>query len=304
MERASGPAIVCDGLTKHFGSVRAVEDLSFTVNRGEVVGFLGPNGAGKTTTIRMVLDIVRPTAGRVEVLGADPRRAGAALRGRIGYVPGDLTLYDRLSGWQLIELFAALRGVRDLTRYRELATRLDAQLDRPIGTLSRGNRQKLGVVQALAPEPDLLVLDEPTSGLDPIVQREFRTLVRDAADRGAAVFLSSHVLAEVQRIADRVAIIRSGRLVTIEPVAELEAKALRVIEIRFGERVPVAAFTGLAGVRELKVEGDLVRASVAGPVDALIKAAARFTVVSIAGHEADLEDVFLAYYAEVNDAAA
>ena len=301
---AMTPAIVCEGLTKHFGAVHAVDDMSFTVEPGEVVGFLGPNGAGKTTTIRMLLDIVRPTTGHVRVLGADPRRAGAELRRRIGYVPGDLALYERLTGYQLIELFAALRGVRDLGVYRSLAERLDVDLDRPIGTLSRGNRQKLGVVQALAPEPELLVLDEPTSGLDPIVQREFRALVREAVDRGAAVLLSSHVLAEVQRVADRVAIIRSGRLVAVDPVRELEAKALRVVEIRFGGRVPVSAFQGLPGVREVTVEGDLVRASVAGPVDALVKAAAQFTVESIAGHEADLEDVFLAYYTETADAVA
>ncbi len=296
-------AIVCDGLTKHFGRVRAVDDLSFTVEPGEVVGFLGPNGAGKTTTLRILLDIVRPTAGAVQVLGEDPRRAGAALRARIGYVPGDLALYERLTGRQMLELFAALRRVDDLGPYFELAERLDAPLDRPVKTLSRGNRQKLGVVQAVAPAPELLVLDEPTSGLDPIVQREFRTLVREAADRGAAVLLSSHVLAEVQRVADRVAIIRAGRLVTIEPVRELEAKALRVIEIRFAAPVPAGAFTNLPGVRDLAIEGDFLRASVAGSVDPLIKAAARFTVENIAGHEADLEDVFLAYYGESDVAA-
>ena len=186
----------------------------------------------------------------------------------------------------------------------ELAARLDVVLDRPIGTLSRGNRQKLGLVQALAPRPDLLVLDEPTSGLDPIVQREFRALVREAVDQGASALLSSHVLAEVQRTADRVAIVRAGRLVTIEPVHELEAKALRVIEIRFAGPVPAATFSGLPGVRELNVEGDLLRARVAGPVDALVKAAARYTVESIAGHEADLEDVFLAYYGKTSDVAA
>ena len=298
------PAIVCEGLSKRFGAVSAVEDLSFVVDAGEVVGFLGPNGAGKTTTLRMLLDIVRPSAGRVQVLGADPRRAGARLRQRIGYVPGDLVLYERLTGHQFVELFAAVRGTRDLNAYMALAQRLDVTLDRPIGTLSRGNRQKLGVVQAFAPEPELLVLDEPTSGLDPIVQREFRSLVREAADRGAAVLLSSHVLAEVQRIADRVAIIRAGRLVAIEPVGKLEAAALRVIEIRFAGPVPSAAFTGLAGVRELTIEGDLLRAAVAGRVDALVKAAARFTIESIAGHEADLEDVFLAYYGQTSDAVA
>ncbi len=299
------PAIACDHLTKDYGSVRAVDDVSFAVEPGEVVGFLGPNGAGKTTTIRILLDLIRPTSGRALVLGASPRGAGAQLRRRVGYLPGDLVMYPKLTGRRFLDLVASLRGVdEDLVNARRLAARLDVDLDRAIGTLSRGNRQKLGVVQAFAHEPDVLVLDEPTTGLDPVVQRVFRSLVREAAERGAAVLLSSHVLGEVQRIADRVAILNRGRLVTVEPVREIEAKALRVVEIRFTDAVPAAAFRGLPGVRSVEVDGDLVRASIAGSADALVKAAARFEVDSIAGHEADLEDVFLAYYGAVTDAAA
>ncbi len=298
------PVIVCDRLSKHFGALRAVEELTFSVDAGEVVGFLGPNGAGKTTTIRLLLDLIRPTRGKVEVLGTNPRRGGPALRRRIGYVPGDLVMYNRLAGRQQLELFASLRGVRDLAAADRLAERLQVPLDRPIGTLSRGNRQKLGVVQAFFHDPELLILDEPTSGLDPVVQREFRSMIREATERGAAVLLSSHVLSEVQRVADRVAIVRQGRLLTIEPMHEIEAKALRVVEIRFAEPVPADVFANLAGIRDLEVDGDLVRASVAGSVDALIKAASRFTVESIGGHEAELEDVFLAYYEAGTDAAA
>ncbi len=297
-------AVACDGLTKYFGSVHAVEDLSLTVEPGEVVGFLGPNGAGKTTTIRMLLDLIRPTRGRVAVFGTDPRRGGAGLRRRIGYVAGDLAMYDRLTGRQLLEFLASLRATPSLAPAEALAERLDVVLDRPIATLSRGNRQKIGVVQALAHEPELLVLDEPTSGLDPVSQRTFRTLVREATARGTAVLLSSHVLSEVQRIADRVAIVRAGHLVTIEPMRDLEAKALRVVEIRFGGPVPPEVFAGLPGVRSVDVEGDLLRASVAGSVDSLVKTASRYTVESIAGHEADLEDVFLAYYTEAPGALA
>jgi ABC-2 type transport system ATP-binding protein len=286
------------------GPVHAVEALDLTVHKGEIFGLLGPNGAGKTTTIRMLLDLIRPTRGRVEVLGTDPRRGGARLRRRIGYVPGDLVMYDRLTGRQLLEFVTSLRGDASPAAAEDLARRLGVALDRPIGALSRGNRQKIGVVQALAHEPELLVLDEPTSGLDPVSQRTFRTLIREATARGAAVLLSSHVLSEVQRIADRVAIVRAGRLVTIEPMRELEANALRVVEIRFGGPVPAEAFTDLPGVRAVDVEGDLLRASVVGSVDALVKAASRYTVKSIAGHEADLEDAFLAYYAEADDAAA
>jgi ABC-2 type transport system ATP-binding protein len=297
-------AVVCEALTKHFGSVRAVEDLSFSVEPGEVVGFLGPNGAGKTTTIRLLLDLIRPTRGRVEVLGTTPRRGGAEVRRRIGYVAGDLAMYNRLTGRQLLEFLAALRGSSSADASVALAARLGVALDRPIGTMSRGNRQKIGVVQAFAHEPDLLVLDEPTSGLDPVSQRLFRTLVREATARGAAVLLSSHVLSEVQRVADRVAIVREGRLVTIEPMHELEAKALRVVEIRFDGPVDAQAFANLPGVRSVDVEGDLLRASIAGPIDALVKTASRYTVDSISGHEADLEDVFLAYYVEANDAVS
>jgi beta-exotoxin I transport system ATP-binding protein len=298
------PVIVCDRLTKHFGAVRAVEELTFVVNAGEVVGFLGPNGAGKTTTIRLLLDLIRPSRGSVEVLGSDPRRGGPTLRRRIGYVPGDLVMYNHLTGRQQLELFASMRGLRDLSAVEQLAERLQVALDRPIGTLSRGNRQKLGVVQAFFHDPELLILDEPTTGLDPVVQREFRSMVREATERGAGVLLSSHVLSEVQRVAYRVAILRQGRLLTIEPMHEIEAKALRVVEIRFSEPVPAEAFANLPGIRDLEVDGDLLRASVAGSVDALIKAASRFTVVSIAGHEAELEDVFLAYYQARADAAA
>ena len=191
-------------------------------------------------------------------------------------------------------------GLRDLTAAERLAERLDVTLDRPIGTLSRGNRQKLGVVQAFFHEPELLILDEPTSGLDPVAQREFRSLVGDATSRGSAVLLSSHVLSEVQRVADRVAIVRQGRLLTIEPMHEIEAKALRVVEIRFADSGSRGCLRGPPGYPRLSVEGDLLRASVAGPVDALVKAASRYAVDSIAGHEAELEDVFLAYYESTN----
>lgn len=289
-------AVRCDRVTKRFGATVAVDQLSLEVETGEVVGFLGPNGAGKSTTIRMLLDLLRPSDGSVQVLGLDPRRAGPELRKRIGYLPGDLALYNKLTGTQLLTYLMHLRGSHDISYGRTIAERFACDLSKPVNALSRGNRQKLGIVQAFMHRPELLVLDEPTSGLDPIMQREFRALLREVHAEGVTVFLSSHVLAEVQRAVDRVAIIRAGHLVAVDHVRDIEAKALRVVEIRFGGPVPAESFTGLPGVRSVTVEGDLVRASVAGSADALVKAAAQFEVISIAGHEADLEDVFLAYY--------
>jgi ABC-2 type transport system ATP-binding protein len=289
-------AVCCDDVTKRFGPTLAVDRLSLEVQTGEILGFLGPNGAGKSTTIRMFLDLLRPSAGSVQVLGTEPRRGGSRLRRRIGYLPGDLSLYDKLTGTQLLTYLMHLRKGRDISHGRTLAERFGCDLSKPVKELSRGNRQKLGIVQAFMHRPELLVLDEPTSGLDPIMQREFRSLLREVRADGATVFLSSHVLAEVQRAVDRVAIIRAGRLVAVDHVRDIEAKALRVVEIRFGGPVPAESFAGLPGVRSVTVEGDLLRASVAGSADALVKAAAQFEVHSIAGHEADLEDVFLAFY--------
>jgi ABC-2 type transport system ATP-binding protein len=288
--------VCCDAVTKRFGAALAVDRLSLEVATGEVLGFLGPNGAGKSTTLRMLVDLLRPTSGSVQVLGSDPKRAGVALRRRIGYLPGELALYDKLTGMQVLTYLMHLRGSHDISHGRTLAERFECDLSKPVKALSRGNRQKLGIVQAFMHRPELLVLDEPTSGLDPMMQREFRALLREVRDDGATVVLSSHVLAEVQRAVDRVAIIRAGHLVVVEHVREIEAKAVRVVEIRFGGPVSAKSFVGLPGVRSVTVEGDLLRASVAGSADALVKAAAAFEVVSIAGHEADLEDVFLAYY--------
>jgi ABC-2 type transport system ATP-binding protein len=300
-----GAAICCSGLTKFYGHTRGVEDLDLTVEPGQVFGFLGPNGAGKTTTIRVLLDFIRPTRGRVEVLGLDPRRDGLQLRRRLGYLPGELALYERLTGRQLLGYFAGLRGLPDLGYGHELAERFGLDLSRPIHMLSKGNKQKLGVVQALLHRPELLVLDEPTSGLDPLVQQAFHTLAREVAAEGRTVFLSSHVLSEVQERADRAAIIRDGRLVAVEDIDSLKARAGRHLELRFAGPVPPADFRSLAGLRDLRVEGPVVSCTVEGEVDALVKAAARHRVLAVSSAEVDLEDVFLSYYRQegASDAA-
>ena len=299
-----GAAIDCAGLTKFYGHTRGVEDLDLTVEPGQVFGFLGPNGAGKTTTIRVLLDFIRPTRGHVEVLGLDPRRDGLQLRRRLGYLPGELALYERLTGQQLLGFFAGLRGLRNLDYAHELAERFGLDLSRPIHALSKGNKQKLGLVQAFLHRPELLVLDEPTSGLDPLVQQAFHRLAREVAAEGRTVFLSSHVLSEVQELADRAAIIRAGRLVAVEDMELLRARAGRHVELRFAGPVPAADFSSLADVRELQVKGPVVSCTVMGEVDALVKAAARHRVLALSCAEVDLEDVFLSYYRqEASDAA-
>jgi ABC-2 type transport system ATP-binding protein len=283
-------------LTKRYGEHRGVDDLSFSVEAGEVFGLLGPNGAGKTTTIRLVLDLIRPTCGRVRVLGAEPR-ALPALRRRIGYLPGDLRLYDKLTGRELLTFFAGLRRLEDLGRAEELARRLDVELDRPLRALSRGNRQKIGLVQAFMHDPDLLVLDEPTSGLDPLVQHRFAELLDEAKQAGQTVLLSSHVLPEVQELADRVALLRDGRLILVDTVEGLRRHAPSRVVVTFAEPAPPNAFAGLPGAREAGRNGTTVTFALQGEPDRLIKALARFHVTRFESREADLEDVFLSLYA-------
>ncbi len=286
--------IRAEQLTKTYGQNRGIVDVDFSVQAGEVFGFLGPNGAGKTTTIRLVLDLIRPTSGRLSVFGLDARRDSVAIRRRLGYLPGDLRLYERMTGRELLEFFGHLRARRG--RGDALAERLDLDLDRRIKELSRGNRQKIGLVQAFMHDPDLFVLDEPTSGLDPLVQETFYELVAEATQRGGTVFLSSHVLSEVQHIADRVGLIREGRLDLVDTVDNLRARSFTHVEATFAEPPPPDAFAGIPGVAELERRGDVVRFSLEGEIDPLLKALARFHVRALDVHEADLEDIFMALY--------
>ena len=296
-------AIRTFGLTKHYGSHVGIDGLDIDVREGEVFGFLGPNGAGKTTTIRLLLDLLRPTAGRAEILGHDTRRDSVAVRRSVGYLPGDLRLYDELDGRRLLDYLASLRGDVAPGRIDALARQLDVDLTRPVHTLSKGNRQKLGIVQAFMHRPAVLVLDEPTAGLDPLVQQSFHELVRAAVDDGAAVFLSSHVLSEVQAVADRAAFVRDGRLVAVEDVDRLRRRALRRVEVAF-QGPPPACVRMAGGVRDVQVDGARLRCLVEGDADEFVKAIAAAHVVSITSEEADLEDVFLAHYRGAIDAAA
>ena len=287
-------AIRTSGLTKHFGAVRAVEDLDLDVRPGEVFGFLGPNGAGKTTTIRLLLDFLRPTRGDTTVLGG--RGADPEIRRRIGYLPADLRVDPRYRGEDLISFLGTLRGGTDASFLRSLLDRFQVDPKRPVGELSTGNRRKLGIVQAFMHRPELVVLDEPTSGLDPILQHEFLELVREEVARGATVFLSSHVLPEVERVADRVAILRRGRLVTVAGVEELRARARQRIDLFVAGAADLTVFHGVAGVVDVEARHGSVHLVVEGSVDAVLKAAARLSVQRIVTHETDLEEVFLEYY--------
>jgi len=293
-----------EGLTKFYGANRGILDVDFSVDAGEVFGFLGPNRAGKTTTIRLLLDLIRPSSGRLSVFGLDSRRQSVAIRRRLGYLPGDFRLYERMTGRELLRFFGHLRGLDDTSRGERLARRLDLDLDRRIKELSRGNRQKVGLVQAFMHEPDLLVLDEPTSGLDPLVQETFYELVEEATRRGGTVFLSSHVLSEVQHVADRVALIREGRLELVDTVDNLRTRSLTHVEASFAEPPPRDAFADVPAARELDRHGDVVRFALDGEIDPLLKALARFHVRALDVHEADLEDIFMALYRGEGEHAA
>jgi ABC-2 type transport system ATP-binding protein len=294
----SEPAIRTLGLTKFYGRHRGIENVDLTVERGEVFGFLGPNGAGKSTTIRCLLDLLRPTAGAASVLGLDPRRDAVAVRSRVGYLPGDLSMYGSMTGRQLCVYFAALRGLDPPVEIDVLAKRLALDLDRRIGDYSTGNRQKVGLVQAFMHRPELLILDEPTSGLDPLMQQEFYALVDEVRNDGRTVFLSSHLLPEVEKVADRVAIIRDGEVVVVDDVSTLKSRAIRRMEIQFGTAPDPTPFGELDAVRRLdrSDDGKTLMMVVEGSIDAVIKCAARSQVHNIVSHDGDLEDVFLDYY--------
>ncbi|HEX6231088.1 MAG TPA: ABC transporter ATP-binding protein [Actinomycetota bacterium] len=288
--------IVVDGLTKSYGRQRGVVDLSFSVRPGEVFGYLGPNGAGKTTTIRTVLDFIRPTSGRATVLGMDSRADSVEIHRRVGYLPGEFSLYDHLTGGEYLTYLANLRGGVPDPRIGELAKRLDLDLSARIRSLSHGNRQKVGLIQAFMHRPELLVLDEPTTGLDPLMQHVFYGMLAEARADGRTVFLSSHVMPEVERVCDRVGIIREGRLAAIEDIGDLRAKEIRTLEIHFGSRVAAGEFDGVPGVREVQPVGDALRITVAGEMDAVVKRAARFPIVDLKSHEPTLEEIFLTFY--------
>ena len=290
------PVIEVDHLTKEYGSFTAVEDVSLDIHAGEIFGFLGPNGAGKSTTIRALMDLIRPTSGACRAFGLDSRRDAVEIHRRIGFLPSDLALYPNLTGRQTLEYLGNLRGGTDWRRVDELTERLDADLSRKVGEYSSGNRQKLGIIQAFMHSPEAVVLDEPITGLDPLVQLEFHTMLREMADAGGTVFLSSHTISEVERVADRVAFIRRGHLIAVERMSELQDKALRRITLEFGDAVPAQAFHAIEGVHEVSVEGATVTAQYEGSMAPLLAVATEHDVLSVSSASVDRDEIFLEFY--------
>jgi ABC-2 type transport system ATP-binding protein len=289
--------LLAQGLTKSYGRVQALRGVELEVQRGEVFGFLGPNGAGKTTTIRILLDLIRPDGGTVRVLGLDPQKDALEVRARCGYLPGELHLEDAETVETILKQFNTLRGGKaDWTYIRNLADRLGLDLKTQTKNLSKGNKQKVGVVQALMHRPELLLLDEPTSGLDPLIQQEVHKLIGEAKADGATIFFSSHVIGEVEQLADRVGIIRKGMVVEVAETQALIKRALRRARVRFGGEIQVPTLEDIPGVSILSRSADSVTLRVEGEMDALIKELAKFPVIEFETERPSLEEIFLAYY--------
>ena len=292
------PAIRTQGLSKHYGSVHALNALDLEVQPGEIFGFLGPNGAGKSTTIRTLLGYLHPTAGSATVLGLDIVSDSVAIRRRVGYLPGGISIYDSLSGDDALDYLNDLQG-RPPVRREELCERLQmppSVLKRRVRDYSRGMRQKMGVIQALQHDPDLAVLDEPTEGLDPLMQQAFYGIMDELRRDGRTIFFSSHVLSEVERVCDRVAIIRAGNLMALQHVDELLARRKRTVHLRWREGIP--DLTDVPGIADIKVDGDRLSATLLGEVAPFVRAVASPMLVDLTIEPARLEEAFLEYYAE------
>jgi len=298
------PVIRTERLTKAYGSHRGIIDVDLAIEPGEAFGFLGPNGAGKTTTIRTLLDHIRPTSGRAFIFDIETTVDPVAIHRRLGYLPGEFALYDKLTGGQTIEYFANLRGGVDPLYQQDLVARLDLDATRKFREYSKGNKQKVGLIVALQHRPDLLMLDEPTSGLDPLVQQTFYEVIREAKAEGRTIFLSSHILSEVEKTCDRVAIIRDGQLVKVDRVEALRDLAHHQVELRFAGDIPLGAFAALPGVSDLTTEVNLLRMRVSGSIAPVVREAANYELLDFVSREPSLEETFLAQYGRGTEEAA
>ncbi len=293
--------VTAENLTKTFGSHRGVSGLELSVMEGEIFGFLGPNGAGKSTTIRLLTGLSRPTSGAARLFGLDPFAGAVQVHQRIGYLPGELALHPRLTGRQHIDYAAKVRGMRDRSFLDDLVSRFQVELERPCRTLSKGNRQKIGILLAVMHVPRLVVLDEPTSGLDPLMQNEFEHLMRELVSNGATVFLSSHELNEVQRVATRVAIIKEGRLLVTDTVDALRRTAPRTIEFSFPHRVDPNRFAAIEGVHVVATTGGRITLALRGDIAPVLRVAADLDPTDVVARPADLDELFLSYYRDQSE---
>jgi ABC-2 type transport system ATP-binding protein len=289
-------AIEAQGLTKDYGNGRGIFDLDLTVADGEVFGFLGPNGAGKTTTIRQLMGLIHPTRGSARIFGLDCDRDSVAVKRKVGYCPGELPQFGGWRGSEIVAYVAGLRGDVDNASIKALAERLDLDLGRKYREYSHGNKQKLALVLAFMHKPLLVILDEPTSGLDPLVQQEFYGMVRDARSAGSTIFVSSHVLSEVEHICDRVGIVREGRLVTVSKLEELVGMRAFHVEIEFADGVPAEQLKGVPGFEQLRVEDHRASGILRGSFEPLMSALVGRRVIGLVSREPSLEEIFLTYY--------
>jgi ABC-2 type transport system ATP-binding protein len=289
------PVIVIDNLYKSYGKVQAVKGISMRVEQGEIFGFLGPNGAGKTTTIRCMLDVIRPTSGTLRVLGLDAQRDKMELHQHIGYIPGDVRLPGQMTGKQVINYFSRLQG-RQPVLLNDLVARFDVEMKRPLKGYSKGMRQKIGIVLGFMCDPDVLILDEPSSGLDPLLQRTFNEFLLEEQARGKTIFMSSHIMSDVEKVCQRVAVIRQGEIVTIEEVEKLRQKAGQRVTVEFGDAVSADELAHIPGVSMVTNQNSTYRFNVSGSMDALVKALGRHEVLRLQAEEAPLEEVFLKFY--------
>ncbi len=283
-------------LTKFYGKSRGVENLSLEVNEGEVFGFLGPNGAGKSTTIKLLLNFINPSSGSASIFGFDPTKESIEIQEKIGYLPGEIHMYEDLTGKDHLRFQAQLRPSTSWKYVEELSKKLKVDLNKKIKSLSHGNKQKVALISAFMHKPELIILDEPTTGLDPLIQQEFYNLVEEVNRSGTTFFISSHILPEVERICHRVAIIREGRLVVTEEIVNLKKGALRPLEVIFSENITKTDFQTITGIKDIEVNGNILRCKVVGSLDTFIKKLGNYTVESIITQEPDLEQIFLKFY--------
>ena len=291
-------AIELHRLTKSYGKQRGIEDISLTIEKGEVLGFLGPNGAGKTTCIRTLMGLIKATSGSATILGENALQAPASLRSRIGYLPGVFAVYENYTALELLRFISKMRGINCDAEIQKFAQRLNLDLHRHVHDLSKGNRQKVGVIQAFMHNPEVLFLDEPTSGLDPLVQREFELILDEAKARGAAVVLSSHVMSEVEHLADRVAIINEGKLLVVEQISVLKQKTRQQIYLTFKAPIDQSNFISIAGVSDVRSRGNEISLDIVGEETQILRKAVELGVVSIRTHEPSLDEIFMSIVSE------